>query len=272
MSNLLQCQAISFVRRADSGRSRPPLVLAEAHDGELIDVWIKAPGLHNTISEASLAREWMAAKVAIALGIPCATPLCVSVSPEFIGTLQSEDLAEKLRNGPELVYGSRNLGSGWRRWTQAASLPRSKHQSQAEAYLFDTLIQNWDRRIANPNILRLGDQFRLIDHEETFATASGSTDERSYAKLPWKVGGISNHIMGDYQHPFWRAIKTSRYVNFPQAAASWQRLPKALFLEYANEAPEDWGRSTCNDIAAYLADAVDHLGEIVATIERAREQ
>lgn len=266
------CRAISFVRRSEAGRSKPPLVIAEMPDGSAIDVWIKAPGLHATISQAAPAREWMAARVAEVLNIPCAQPVCVALSPEFIDAIPSNGLAECLRSGPNVVFGSRHLGTGWRRWNEAASLPRSEHQSQAEAYLFDTIIQNWDRRIANPNILRKGDRYRLIDHEEAFVSATGPQEDRSVVRLPWQVGGINNYSMGDYQHPFWRSIKTSKRVDLSQAAAAWKSLPEDTFSVYADEAPEVWGRQTCHDIADYLSQAVDRLDDIVNVIERAREQ
>ncbi|ETX10248.1 hypothetical protein OCH239_22305 [Roseivivax halodurans JCM 10272] len=146
------------------------------------------------------------------------------------------------------------------------------HQLHGSAYLFDTIIQNWDRRIANPNILKMGDNFTLIDHEEAFVSATGTEVDRSAVRLPWEVFGITNFISGDMQHPFWRVLKRSNHVDFSRAAASWKGLPDDTFSLYAADAPDAWGRATCDSIAGYLSDARSNIDAVVDTIERAREQ
>lgn len=266
----MECEAVSFVRRSTSGRSKPPLVFAELPTGELIEVWLKAPNLHAGISDAAPSREWMAAHLAEALGLPCPSPVKVRLSQGFLESLPDQKLADALRSGPVVVYGATDLGPGWRRWTEASSLPRAQHQLQGEAYLFDSIIQNWDRRLANPNILKKGDDFRLLDHEECFGTATGPDEDKAVIPLPWKVNGLTNFIAGDYQHPFWRKLKRSKHVDFAAAAQAWKSLPEDTFSLYAIDAPAEWG-AACDDIASYLSLAVGHIDEVVAAIEGARE-
>lgn len=258
------------MRRAVSGRSKPPLVIAEMPDGTPIEVWLKSPKLHDGISDDAPAREWMAARLAEDLDLPCAPPVLVRVTGDFIASLQDEELAECLDATPPVAFGSMHLGPGWRRWSEAAKMPRSKHRVAGMTYLFDTIIQNWDRRKVNPNILKKGSEFRLIDHEEAFAACSGDIDDRPYARFPWSVGGINNYISGGYQHPFWQFIKRSGNVNFSDLAGAWKSLPQDTFSLYANDAPVEWGPDTCRDIAAYLDDAVRNIDDIIAAIEGAR--
>lgn len=238
--------------------------------GDMVEVWLKAPGLHAGISDAAPSREWMAARLAEDLGLPCSTALQVRLTDEFIDTLSDHELAAALRAGPSVVYGATHLGAGWRRWSEASAMPRSMHQLHGETYLFDTIIQNWDRRIANPNILKKGDEFRILDHEECFGSATAPLEDQAVITLPWRAGGIANFIAGDYQHPFWRRLKPSRYVDFNIAAQAWKSLPADTFSLYANEAPADWG-GACDDISSYLTLAVQHIDEVVAAIEGARE-
>ncbi|SDY76094.1 hypothetical protein SAMN05444340_11730 [Citreimonas salinaria] len=151
-------------------------------------------------------------------------------------------------------------------------MPQRMHQLHGEAYLFDTIIQNWDRRIANPNMLKKGDEFRLIDHEEAFVSATGADEDRDVVRKPWEAFGIDNFIAGDMQHPFWRRLKPSNHVDFGRAADAWKSLPDDTFSLYAAEASGDWGRATCDSIAAYLDDARRNIEAVVDAIQRAREQ
>ncbi|MDD7973920.1 HipA family kinase [Roseinatronobacter alkalisoli] len=266
----LECEAVSFARRATSGRSKPPLVFAETPFGETVEVWLKAPRLHPGISDTAPSREWMAARLAEDLGLPCPPPILVRLTDDFTESLSDENLAESLRAGPSVVYGAIHLGSGWRRWSEANKMPRHQHQIQGQTYLFDTIIQNWDRRIANPNILKKGDEFRILDHEECFGSATAPDDEKPFIHVPWSVGGLTNFIAGDYQHPFWRTLKPSNHVDFNVAAQTWKRLPADTFSMYANDAPPEWG-AACDDIASYLTLAVQHIDEVVVAIEGARQ-
>lgn len=266
----LECEAVSFARRSTSGRSKPPLVFAELPTGEAIEVWLKAPRLHPGISDAAPSREWMAARLAEDLGLPCPPPVLVRLTEEFMASLADDDLAAALLAGPNVVYGAMNLGPGWRRWTEANRLPRAQHQLQGQTYLFDSILQNWDRRIANPNILKKGDEFRILDHEECFGSATAPQEDRAFIHLPWVVGGLTNYIAGNYQHPFWRALKSSNHVDFNIAAQTWKDLPEDTFSMYADEAPAEWG-TACDDIAIYLSRAVQHIDEVVLAIEGARQ-
>lgn len=266
----MQCEAVSFVRRSASGRSQPPLVFAELPTGDTTEVWLKAPRLHPCVSEAAPSREWMAARLADDLGLPCPPPILVRLTEDFIDSLTDDNLAASLREGPNVVYGSMNLGPGWRRWTEASNLPRNMHQLQGRAYLFDSIIENWDRSIGNPNILKKGDDFRLIDHEESFGSATAPAEDRAVITPPWEVGGLTNFIAGDLQHPFWRKLKRSNHVDFNSAAQDWKNLPPDTFSMYASDAPAEW-RDACDEIATYLTLAVQHIDEVVAAIEGARK-
>ena len=134
----------------------------------------------------------------------------------------------------------------------------------------DSVIQNCERRIANPNILKKGDEFRILDHEECFGSATAPDDEKPHIPIPWDLGGLTNFIAGDYQHPFWRKLKSSTHVEFGIAAQAWKSLPADTFSMYADDAPAEWG-AACDDIASYLTTAVNHIDEVVEVIEGARQ-
>lgn len=147
------------------------------------------------------------------------------------------------------------------------AVSREHVQTAAEIYVFDTIIQNWDRCAANPNLLIKGDKFLMIDHGEAFVEATGSGGEREHTPLPWKLGGIVNHE-GEYEmHPLWPKLRPKGRVDFAAAAASWKALPDDAFALIAADVPDCWSKVTASRIAAYLAEAVENVNDIVANIE-----
>ena len=140
-------------------------------------------------------------------------------------------------------------------------------QIAAEIYVFDTIIQNWDRCAANPNLLVKGDRFLMIDHGEAFVEATGSDAERELTPLPWRLGGIVNHE-GEYEmHLLWPKLRPKTRVDFTAAADRWKALPDDAFALIAADVPDCWSKATASRIVAYLTEAMENVNEIVANIE-----
>lgn len=176
-------------------------------------------------------------------------------------------LRAKLQASPEILFGSLNAGPGWSLWTDAMSVSRGNLQVAAEIYLFDTIIQNWDRCNANPNLLAKGDRFLMIDHGEAFVEATGSDAERDLTALPWKLGGVANH-KGEYEmHPLWHKLRPKNRVDFAAAADRWRGLPDNIFALIAADVPDCWSKAVASRIAAYMTEAMKNVNEIVANIE-----
>ncbi len=147
------------------------------------------------------------------------------------------------------------------------SITRDNLQLAAEIYLFDTIIQNWDRCAPNPNLLVKGEKFLMIDHGEAFVSATGSDGERDHHALPWRVGGIANHV-GEYEmHPLWPKLHPKNRVHFSAAADSWKALPDDVFTLIAADVPDCWSKVAASRIAAYVTEAVENIDAIVANIE-----
>ncbi|WP_299508281.1 HipA family kinase [Cypionkella sp.] len=243
------------------------MVIVRGNGGELFEVYLKSPHFHVKKSSFVVEREWMAAKLALALDLPCAPPVKVHLSQEFIASMADRQLQRQLLSGPEIIFGSLSAGSGWNIWTEAAHMPRNKLALATSIYLFDTVIQNWDRCMPNPNLLQKGDDLLLIDHEEAFVEATGSDAEKDYQKAPWVRGAISNHTGYDLEHPLWRKLHPATQVDFQQAAATWKRLPSDAFTLYARDAPACWSSHATFAIADYLSNATQRIDEITALIE-----
>lgn len=260
-------EAMTLMGRSGSGRAKPPRILAQAPDGTDVEVYVKSPQFYEIPNASLLEREWMAAKVGQALELPCGHPCKVRVSPEFIATVIDSPLRNQLTEGPEILFGSINEGPQWYACGEATKLPRASLPLMTNVYLFDTLIQNWDRCLPNPNILVKGNDIVLIDHGDAFADVTELGGSTSHGRSPWEPDGIGNFDDDFFEHPFWSKLRPKSHVDFKIAAQAWKNLPDDTFELAASEIPTCWSSRYARAIARYLTSAVSHIDEVVAQIE-----
>lgn len=242
-------------------------MFGEAPDGTEFEAYLKGPQLGEKHFPSLLEREWFGGRLAQQLGLPCALPLQIRLDPDVVASEQDSALRTRLQAAPEILFGSLNGGPGWSLWTDATAVSRDHAQIAAEIYVFDTIIQNWDRCMANPNLLVKGDRFLMIDHGEAFVEATGSDAERDLTPLPWRLGGVVNHE-GEYEmHPLWARLRPKNRVDFAAAADRWKVLPDDTFALIAADVPDCWNKVTASRIAAYMGEAVKNIDAIVANIE-----
>jgi hypothetical protein len=265
--SVLICNLTGIATPTNNGRTRPLKVFCEAPDGTEFEAFLKGPHFAEKPFPCLLEREWMAARLACQLGLPCALPLKIHLDPEVVASEQNHALRTRLQSGPEILFGSLNSGPGWSVWTDATPLPRTHAQTAAEIYVFDTIIQNWDRSVENPNLLVKGDKLLMIDHGEAFVEATGADAEREFPPPPWRLGGVVNHE-GTYEtHPLWPKLRPKSSIDFLAATDRWKALPEDTFNLMAADVPDCWTTETAMQIAAYLAFAVENVDKILANIE-----
>lgn len=257
-----------FLGRSSSGRAAPPRVIAQLPASQCVEVYLKSPAFHHQKSEFVAEREWMAYKFAEALGLPCAPGIPVRITKEFIATIPNHTLTDQLLSGPDVLFGSVNCGSGWSIWSTASKLPRSKLPLMTQAYVFDTIIQNWDRCIPNPNLLIKGDEFQLIDHEEAFVTATGRPEEQDFHPEPWRLDAINNFCGEDLEHPFWRKLAPKTQVSFAHAVQIWKNLPDDIYQLSRAGTPSCWDGAAMLRIADYLEEATSNIEQVLTQIQQ----
>jgi hypothetical protein len=154
-------EVVEVVRRSQQGVTQP--FVCRADDGNLYFVKGKGAGY------ASLAREWLAGKLAIAFGLPIPSFAVLHVSGELYGS-SSDGKLNDLGSGP--VFGSMEVPmSNEISMTETGELGIDIRRDIA---VFDWWIMNGDRTLSenggNPNILwslKSGGP-HVIDHNVAF--------------------------------------------------------------------------------------------------------
>jgi hypothetical protein len=110
----------------------------------------------------ALASEWIATGLAGALGLPSLERRPVWLGPELARGLLDSELREHVERGAGECLGLR--------WLPLAAPATQRELAAADddfalrVLWLDSLVQNPDRRSANPNVLRLGSSLLPIDH------------------------------------------------------------------------------------------------------------
>lgn len=242
------------------------MVEAVGPQGDRVQAFLKSPKLSAKKSAKCLEREWMCAGLASELGLPCARPALLEVPRQLIAALDDEGLREALDNGPEILFGSTRAPNGYALWSSASTMPARLGETLAGTYLFDTTVQNWDRSIANPNLLTDGANIFLFDHDEAFARATAEEEEAAAARPPWRPGGIGNHFEGTSQHVLWRHARKCDEEVYRSLAERWKGVTNETYDKLVHAMPACWDRKAGFDIVEYLLEARENVDSVIEHI------
>ena len=125
-------------------------------------------------------------------------------------------------------------------------------------YAFDALIQNPDRRFANPNLGSRGEDIFIFDHESAFSFLIGIFPSRT----PWKLG-MERYLD---EHVFARVLKN---VAFP---ADFLRrlidLSEAVTRYFSEQIPTEWRSDDLPKIETHLVLMREHAAEFAEEVTR----
>ncbi|MDE0390993.1 MAG: hypothetical protein OXI57_02860 [Rhodospirillales bacterium] len=255
--------ADEIVRQADSGRTRPIIVLCEAESDQPFEVFCKlSAGCFEGV--VSLAREVVAACLAADLSLPVPTPYLVEIPSDLASAVKEGDISSRLRNSSPVGFGSRNVERQFGVWTTGIRVTDAMLSTALGALVFDAVIDNADRRPSNPNCLVSGDDLRLIDHELAFTRTAGLIDWRP----PWQAGALRwlDEIDG---HIFASGLKPHR-LDFGSLAALWSALSDDRLSEYRDAIPPEWDEAlpAVDEALGRVRDARDNFDGVIAEVER----
>jgi hypothetical protein len=127
----------------------------------------------------------------------------------------------------------------------------------AEIFAFDGIIQNPDRRAANPNCFTNGAELVILDHELAFSFLAGIL----FWKPPWEGGDLS--FLRD--HVFFEPLRHTA-VNFDRLSGAIEALKDDQLCAFADSVPPEWigGKDAADQILEYL---LPMKGHILAALE-----
>jgi len=224
--------AIEFQKRLQKG-SKWPILCTCQEGNKSIDVIAKFSG-KLLRDRFSLVIEYIASVLAHDLGIESSTIVAVKTPESFVqSVLEAGDkpCADLIQRSLDLNVGSIFLGPGFNVVKPSEKMLARQRSYFADIVAFDFLIQNLDRQPDNPNVLRKGEKFVLIDHEQAF----GHLDEHHQQEFhtdKLRIAGFFNHI-------FSSSIDFT--TDFRPFFERLQCLPDTCFDGYFKALPQDWG-------------------------------
>lgn len=261
--------ASEFLGRAVSGRSRPMQCQCENAAGELIDVYVKSVGFHADLTSDYLVAELVANAFACDLKLPAATPYLVKIDPEFVDSLpdnvEGNELRKSFNDDSVIAFGSKQF-SPVRRWNATDLVRKPQREAACSLYLFDTIVENSDRGIDNPNLLVSGTDFKVIDFGHSFQRCHSDGDYND-SPFPWQKMGILNGIVGNLQHVMFKEAQKAEDQDFSNFLTVLQNLNDNKIQGYIEDVPPSWSQDTACKIIDYLLEARNHAVEF---IERAK--
>ena len=260
---LSRVTASEIIREASSGRTKPVLMHCEIDSDIAIEVFCKlSTGCFEGVT--SLAREVVAACLALDLNLPVPTPYLVEVPSILASIVTDSDIAERLRASSPIGFGSAKVRSQFSVWTSGSRVTASMLPSALGAFVFDAVIDNADRKPSNPNCLVARDRLHLIDHELSFPSTAGLLGWQP----PWQEGALSwlDRVDG---HLFCRELKI-RHLDFGPLRQLWSGISDDRLLEYGRTIPPEWetAQPAVEEALDRIRNARDNLDGVIAEIRR----
>lgn len=260
--------AVRFDGYVEQGRTGPLRVHVETENGDYVDVILKMTGPQLSIE--GLANEMLGSLLAGDLNIPTPQPYFVTLTPDFISSVGDAALRARLAETSHLAFGSKDVGSQWRKWNGTDHLDADTYSLALKILAFDALIGNPDRSPRNPNLLRCKADHRMvvIDHECAF----GFRMKLFPPVRPWQLGNLSPLMQrgADSEHLFQLPLAGRAGLAFDIVREEWSGLSDVRFGAYDALLPDAWAdaRPAVTDALGHFRAVRENLADCIAELTR----
>lgn len=212
----------------------------------------------------NLAREVIAVCLAADLGLPVPKPYLVEIPSTLADSVSDAGLAQSLKTSSNVGFGSSRAGNQYNDWMTGSRITQSMLPTAMSVFVFDAIIENVDRRTANPNCLISGEQIRLIDHELAFpdnAIIIGWAP-------PWVSGGLE-WINDPEKHIFYKHLKSSD-LDFSVLLGLWSAISDARLRQYRDAIPPEWSTAlpAVDKGLDRIREARENINGVITEVER----
>ena len=259
------CTAIRFDGNVSTGKTRPIRLSCEKTDGTEIEVVAKLSA-RCMRGVGTLVIEALTAMLAIDLGLPIPKPVLIQLSPEFIGSISNNSVKQDAGNSVKVAFGSSHLPPGFTQWPRDKTVPKRVHQTAAEIFAFDGLVENADRGKGplSTNCMVRGEEVAIIDHDEAFPDTRGLL----LHKPPWETGSMQ-YLKEQPPHIFATKLKNAEF-DLSGLADNWKGLTDQRLNDYLSALPPEWNSEihVANNMIGSTKDIRDNIDDCLIEIER----
>jgi len=240
--------AVQFHRFLTSGRTSPALCACEDQAGTYVGEYVVK--LQATVHTSGLLNELVASKLANHFGLPIPDAALVVIQPDLARqiALMEPSHAAAVRGSVGLNFGSRYIRAS-SPWPVDKPIPLAMWQRATDIFAFDALIQNPDRRYENQNLLVVGDDLLIFDHEQAFSFQLALAP----SVTPWDLADqpyLANHV-------FYRRLR-GREVHFAPFTESLQRLSPDTLAGLVADVPLGWNNNNVHRVVRHLLAVAGH--------------
>lgn len=168
-AHFTKLRATRFERPMGRGLNRPMLIrAADGESGVEYKVVLKCNAGYSTQPLARL-REALSYLLAAKMEIPTPIPVMVFVPQGFSWFASAHEEHAKLLAASEgWNFGTIHLGKSWKQWMKDPFAKKMDPHHIENAFSYDALIQNADRKAENSNLLWKGNQLMVLDFDKAF--------------------------------------------------------------------------------------------------------
>jgi hypothetical protein len=247
-------EAEQFHSFTASGYSRPARMTCSRKDGTKVDAYVKfMGGLRGR--EFGLSAELLGSLLAKELGLDTPTPFVVNLSPEFLSGVPQE-AKDLVGRSLGLNFASESAPPGFSVVPPEPSVPQALRVTAAEVFAFDVLIQNYDRKTDNPNLLWNRRKILLIDHEGAFAPVLARS----------KPSFLSLELDRFYDHVFYTAVSPSD-AGFARFLAAMKEISTSRLEKLFGQLPVQWQiNEDLAKVREHLLWVLEHRDEVCGLV------
>jgi hypothetical protein len=254
--------ATTFHRFTGNGRTFPAIFSCVGGEPEGTNEYVVKLRGGLELGGRGLALELYASMLGAYFGMSCPRPAVVLVEEDLatliLGQLDGEDQKARVIQGSiGLNFGSQFLVN-LTAWPIDKSVTGPLQQAAMRVYAFDALIQNPDRRFANPNLGSRGDDLFIYDHESAFSFLLDIFPSRT----PWRLDA-ERYLEG---HVFARALKQVAFP--PDFLQRLDDLTTEVTRYFTEQIATEWRSDDLARIESHLALMSEHAAEFAEEVTR----
>jgi hypothetical protein len=213
------------------------------------------------MNEDACARELIASYIANEIGLTIAEPVIININREFTDTLIGVDGYSLAVKSLGKNFGCKYIPGGITFLLNQCLSP--KQLSLAESiFAFDVFIANPDRTSLKPNMMSVGDDILVYDHELAFSFVLDIFGRKN----PWIVS--DKDLFWIKNHYFFPTLKNN-FNDFERFTRELSRIDENFWNKVSVLVPEEWNTTNqLKKIQDNLDDLILHRDEFLKELIR----